>query len=592
MPNGAPIYNYPPHLYIADNKSFILKKSQLLFGLWWIYVIIQFLDHKATTIFAIYSTVLFLVLLKITALFTSPNFNFKLLFIGIAAIATTESVYCLAQFFGLFQSHNEQFTVTGSWTNPNVIAIFLALTVPVFLFLFRFKYKKIVVVAFFTVVIAILLLKCRAAIIGTVLSLIVFYSLEYNFISWATNVRNRTSVKALIAICLLIAIPISGGLYNAKKDSADGRKFIWKLSAQMFANKPLTGFGYGSFERDYNLFQANYIQNGKATIDELANAGPVIMPHNELLQNAVEGGIVGVILVISFFGSLLLSIKQRPNHNKVVVRENTVAKSSNYHLAYAGIVAFIGMSMVNSTMQIVPVMSLLIVYAAIICSNSPTLKLPLFFSFFERNKLFSIAIKTVKTAFSFYIIYLVIDIAIADSRNKKAQIISEKGNNAQAILIMNDLETYLKNDAGYWVNFGLLHYKNRDYTQAINCIKKAQKLTALPEVYVLAATSYEKLKLYPLAIKEYETAISLHPSKFLYRMFLLEIYVKTDDKQKAIGLAQEIIKMNPKIPSEKVNRYKSICRRLLVDYGILNTVKKQFQVKQVNQSSFFKKIQK
>lgn len=70
----------------------------------------------------------------------------------------------------------------------------------------------------------------------------------------------------------MIVIPLSSQLYNAKKASADGRKLIWKLSAQMIPEKPLTGYGYGFFEKEYNLHQANYIKIGKASPEELINA--------------------------------------------------------------------------------------------------------------------------------------------------------------------------------------------------------------------------------------------------------------------------------------------------------------------------------
>ena len=566
-------------LYSRKNILILFKAPILLFGLWCLYVLVHYFTNIGTIVFAIYSVTLFLLLLKATALFSTTNFKFKLFFTGIAGIATMESMYCIVQFFGLFNSQSKLFAVTGSWNNPNVTAIFLALTVPVFLYLFQGKYKKIVLTGFLSLVIALLLLKCRAALIGTALSALIYYGLEFQFINWVKNKKNGTSAKALLILGLLIIIPLSSQLYNAKKASADGRKFIWKVSAIMASEKPITGYGYGSFEKEYNLYQVNYIQNGKATTEELANAGPVIMPHNEIIQNAVEGGSLGLILILLFFGSLLFALKQknRINQKEQYLEAISQAKSSHFHLAYAGVVAFIGMSMVNSTMQIVPIMCLLVIYAAIICSTLGPLPLPVSFSFIQDNKAFSILFKTTLIAISLYLLYLLFGMATADRQNKKAKLLKEEGNYDRALQIMPDLEPYLREDPNYWKNYGSIYFGMHKYQAALNCFKKAQTLSSLPEIYAGTGVCYEKLEQYPQAIQQYETLVNLYPSKFSFRMMLLETYLKNKDTPKTITLAQEIIQLQPKIPSEKVNRYKNMCRILLKRLTPQKGNKKMFQ---------------
>lgn len=553
-------------LHSAKNNLLQFKVSILLFGLWCLYVLVHYFSNTGTLVFTIYSVTLFLLLFKATEIFSSSNFKFKLFFAGIAGIAAVEAMYCIAQFFGLFKSQSKLFAVTGSWNNPNVTAIFLALTVPVFLHLFQGKHKKIVWIGFLSMIVALLLLKCRAAFIGAVLSIIVFYGLEHQFLNWVKNKKNGTAVKALLILGLLIIIPLSSQLYNAKKASADGRKFIWKVSAIMATEKPIMGYGYGFFEKEYNLYQVKYIQNGKATIDELSNTAPVIMPHNEIVQNAVEGGSIGLLLVISFFGSLLFAVKQknRIHQNKLNLPENNDIKNSHFHLAYAGIVAFIGMSLVNSTMQIVPIMCLLVVYAAIICSRMNALKLALRQSFIRNGKVYSILFKIATITTCFYLLYLIFGMATANRQNKKAKLLKESGQYEQALKIMPDLKFYIKEDANYWTNYGNIYFELQQYPAALNCFKKAQQLSTLPEVYGGIGACYEKLQQYPQAIQQYKTMVALYPSKFLYRMMLLQTYLKNKDVSEAITLAEEIIQLQPKIPSEKVNRYKNMCRGLLM----------------------------
>lgn len=176
---------------ITNSKQPVFKTPILIFGFWCLYVLSNYLTHRATIIFTIYSFVLYFLLLRATALFSIPNFKFKLFFIGIVGIATIESLYCILQFLRLLKSENKFYAVTGSWNNPNVTAIFLALTVPVFLYLFTTRYKKIIVTGFLSLLVALLLLKCRTAFIGIILSVIVFYSLKYQLIDWIKNKKKQ-----------------------------------------------------------------------------------------------------------------------------------------------------------------------------------------------------------------------------------------------------------------------------------------------------------------------------------------------------------------------------------------------------------------
>ncbi|OXA99258.1 hypothetical protein B0A81_21430 [Flavobacterium plurextorum] len=139
--------------------------------------------------------------------------------------------------------------MTGTWINPNVTAQFLAMCVPIFLYSFKENRKKTYQAGFFLLVIALILLKCRAAFIGSMIAVIVYFTLEYSFINWVRNQRNKTVVKILVIIGLLFTLSIANQLYNSKKASSQGRAFIWKLSAMMVSEKPF--FGYRSCFRYY-----------------------------------------------------------------------------------------------------------------------------------------------------------------------------------------------------------------------------------------------------------------------------------------------------------------------------------------------------
>jgi O-antigen polymerase len=480
-------------------------------------------------------------------------------------IATIQSLYCLGQYLGVFHSQNEQFRVSGSWTNPNVTAEFLAMAMPVFLFLLQSKFKKIVHLSLIILVTAIGLLKCRSAYIGAVLSVLVFYALQYDFANWFKNPKNKSSRNALLIIALLFIIPTATQLYESKKASADGRQFIWKLSALMTIQKPLTGYGYGSFSKEYNLFQAKYIEEGKATLEEQHNAGPTITAHNELLQNAVEGGIVGLALVLFFWGSLFFSNREKSKEelvlNSISQPKDIADKNNLFYLAYSGIICFMAMSLFNFTYQAAPVATLFTIYSAIICSFSQPLKLPNFFLFLNR-KWISILASAIIIISSSYFLYVLINIAFADSLNQKALLLKKEFKVNEALASMPKLAPWLKEESNYWENYALILFDKKEYQSSLNCLSKAKETSSSTDLYLGSGICYEKLKQYPQAIEQYKQLVLLHPSKFLYRYSLLNAYMQTKDTANVLIVAQSIIDLKPKIPSEEVVRYKEMAKKI------------------------------
>ncbi|TDD98554.1 O-antigen ligase family protein [Flavobacterium cellulosilyticum] len=561
-------------LYLTKKSVVTIKAPLFSFGIWCLYILWHYFTNTGTLVFTIYSVALYFLILKATTLFSTPTFNFKLFFGSIGGIAFLESIYCITQYFGWFKSQNELFDVTGSCINPNTTAMFLALTIPVFLFLFQGKYKKLFFIGFITILIALFLLKCRAAYIGATICLIVFYGLEHNFISWLKNKKNKVAAKALFILCLLIVIPVSIHLYNSKKASSDGRKFIWKLSTEMLSQKPITGYGYGFYSKEYNLFQANYIQKGKATIGEMENAGYVITAHNELIQNAVEGGIIGLVLMLLFFGFLLCSHYDSKIDvgnewdNSLCTDTSIQSKKTCYNLSYAGVITFLAMSMFNFSIQNVPVMCMLIVYAAIVCSTIKPLRIPAKLIFLETNKILSILSKFFTIAISVCLIYTLFGIAKADSLNKKASLLKKERQYEQALGIMTALEPHLNKNSDYWENYGNLYYLTHNYTEAIRCLNKGKELDTSPVLYLGLGNCYEKLNQYPAAIVQYEQLVNLKPSKFAFRFRLMNAYLQNKDTVNALKIAQGILALKPKIASDKVLYYKEKAKKTIAFLSI------------------------
>ncbi|MBD0724723.1 hypothetical protein B6A10_05985 [Flavobacterium sp. L1I52] len=563
---SALLFTITPIQYdLAHNKPFRFTKPFLAFALWTLYITTQSVFSFADPHYYFYFLVLGLFFYKTDWIFKDTNFNYSLLLKGIAILSFLESGYCLGQCFGLIPSKDALFTVTGTWTNPNVTAIFLALTTPAFLYLFETSVKKIAQLGFVLLLIALVLLECRAAYIGTSIIIVAYYSLKYNFLNWAKNPKNKLTLRTVLVLGVIFLFTVGSKLYYTKKDSADGRSFIWKVATQLALEKPVTGYGYGNFALAYNRYQSQYIQDGKATPAEMQNVARINMPHNEIVQQLVEGGLIGLALMLFFFTSLLIPFKKQIQSKGISVLD--LSKNNLYYLSYAAVLGFIAMSMVNTTLVVSPVMALLLLYAAFLNNSQEPLQWGKKILQFTPTKKQQIGIASLLFISGSCLIYFFANMAIADRKNKIAFDLNKQGQYIQALNILKPLEPVLQYDNNYWDNLGLTYLKTKNYTHALDCFKKASAISTELNYHLGAAACYRNLNQNQEAIIEYQKLVLLKPSKFKFRFDLMKLYIKQKDTTNILQTAQGIIDLKPKIPSAKVEYYKKIARKVVFHFS-------------------------
>ncbi|NRS87711.1 O-antigen ligase [Flavobacterium sp. 7E] len=543
-----------------QNKNFEITKPFLYFFIWCLYILFHYQFLGGSSGIVIYYTIHFLFICSASELFRIKYLSYKILINGVIGFATLESLYCISQYFGWLNSLNSFFKVTGSWNNPNVTGIFLALTTPFFYYSFSKKLKKFYFICFITLLIALYLLKCRTAFIGILVTAIVYFVLEYDLINWNKIKKNRFVIILILIVSVVVLIPTFNLLYNSKKSSADGRKLIWKISTKMVIEKPLFGYGYGSFEKEYNLAQILFIEKGNITEDEMQNAGYVILPHNEILQNAVEGGLFGLILIFLFIRSLIISIKERKKEI-IEIEQNPENKYQRFNFAYAGVIAFTIMSMFNFATQGIPVMTMLSLYAAIIISQSSTIPLPKGIS--NKFQICTFSFQISKIILCLFLLFSLVLTAKIDRQNKKADLLKNDRKYNEALQILCKIQTDVKQNPDYWKNLASINFKLNNYAAAISSIKKAKVSSTNPELFLGAGICYEKMGQYPSAINEFRNLVNSKPSKFKYRFLLMQAYLQNNDSLNAIKTAQGILDLQPKIPSRKVQYYKKMANKVI-----------------------------
>lgn len=191
-----------------------------------------------------------------------------------------EAVWGLAQVYGFTASNHSLYALTGSFYNPGPYSGFLAMTLPVCLYewLKRRKEKKTAIyyIALSVLVLLICVLPAgmsrSAWMAGAVSSAYIAYMHYRKEIhAYIRCHRRRTKVGAILLV--LLAGGMLAGVYLMKKDSADGRLLMWKVSVRAIAGQPWRGYGWDGVPGAYGQAQEDYFSAGNYTETEERVAG-------------------------------------------------------------------------------------------------------------------------------------------------------------------------------------------------------------------------------------------------------------------------------------------------------------------------------
>ena len=249
-----------------------------------------------------------------------------------------EAVFGLQQIYGFKFSPHNLFTLTGSFFNPGPYAGYLAVIFPLALYELMVKNEELKIkrtgrcVWSFLITSSLTLISLFLSLSSVIaISLVLPASMSRS--SWlavfAGSIvviigKYRSSLSTLISslltkkwlkvilfvVSLFLLIAIFSGMYYLKKNSADGRLLIWKISLTAAVKNPF-GVGLGQLPGVYGETQAAYFSSGNASETEKYIAGNPEYGFNEFLQIAIESGIITLLIfigiIICVFQSLIMS---------------------------------------------------------------------------------------------------------------------------------------------------------------------------------------------------------------------------------------------------------------------------------------------
>lgn len=215
-----------------------------------------------------------------------------------------EALHGLGQIAGLYPSNHSLFVLTGTFYNPGPYSGYLAAVLPIALhrmLVSNGKKDRLSVAQYYFSMCVLLLICCvlpagmsRAAWFASLIScgyvvLRVYRVKVKSFVS-----KHRYAVSGVLIVGALLA----SSAYFMKRDSADGRLLIWKITSQAIASSPCGEENGRTFSAIYGDAQERYFTNCEYSESEAWVAGTPDFAFNEYLQIAVEYGVwVSVLLV-------------------------------------------------------------------------------------------------------------------------------------------------------------------------------------------------------------------------------------------------------------------------------------------------------
>lgn len=486
------------------------------------------------------------------------NKNCVFFIVVIELIVILQSLIGLFQVYGLMDSLNPRYIITGTTINPAYYSFFLAASYPIILSFFFYldinhypvvKFKILTCLAIVMILSVLIITENRTSWVSSILSsVLIILSIK----KYRTVIKDIFISKAAKYIFLLASIScfIIGTIfvYNYKYESSYGRLLIWKISKNMIFENPIFGIGYGKFEVLYNEYQQKFFLNGDFLLHDVQVADYIQMAYNEYLQLLIETGLVGLLLFILTMAYFLFNFLKYIN-----ITTKNKDRDFSYFItigAFFSIISILIMSMFSYPFHYLPIKILFVINISIVsCITSCIIIKNKRKNIFTKYLyLFSICLLIVHNLFSLK--YKIMWKLAINSYEKEQY--------HKACSIYQTIYPYMKTNGLFLLYYGTTLYICNDYDKSIVILEYAKEYISDPILYLKLGDAYKMKKQYERAEKNYLYAVNIVPNR-LYPHFLLAL-LYSDEKcfnlVKFNKVSNYIISFEPKIASKAIDEMK------------------------------------
>ena len=471
-----------------------------------------------------------------------PLAGFILLLLTLGGLS--EALLGMAQLHGWALSNHSLFNITGTFYNPGPYSGYLALLLPICLSFTR-HHKPFPKYYGWLCVMAILLV--LPAGMSRTAWLAALIGCGYLVYQW-----NRTKVQLfaqkhpkylrvlLVAGCLFGMGCLYMG-YHLKKDSADGRFLLWKVTTEVITRHPLSGTGLGGFPAAYAQAQADYLQ--QATPREALVAGCPEYAFNEFLQIGAEQGVLSLSLFLLWLGSIGY-YAQKQKRTGII----------------ACLIAFMLFACASYPLQLPEFWLLFISLGAI--SATPEIQI----SPAPRLKTITIGLLVTSMLIGGYALFCQKDYYPAYRGWSRLQTLYQ----SQAYSSIADdylrLASRLSHKPEVLFEAAQCQSKTGNPQEAVRLLKRATRLSADPMIHYMLAKNEQALCRYQEAEKTLLYALRILPERIYPYYLLVRLYAEPDYQypEKLKAAADSVLTKEPKVNSSAIREMRENVRKLLL----------------------------
>lgn len=495
---------------VRQRKCIKVNIIQTYIVIWLLYVGLHgTITENVETYLQIWLASTLLIPVIITSVIRSEQMNVRHVVNGILLIAIVHVTFELLQIVGMMSSVNPYFRVTGADENPNVTAIALTLSLP-------FVYERVSnkvhrnarLLLFVVMIFLIFYLRCRTAMIGCIVMFLI--------IGKHTNAYNRTKSILheskcrilIVSLSILLSTILLAAGYMWKKDSADGRMFIWQRASEMIVSNPL-GYGYGLYEKNYNRYQSDYFARHETERQQSKLRTACGSAYNDVLEHTVQGGIVGGVMYVCF---ILLLLVEALRLKKILL---------------AGAISAVAvMALFNS----------------IYCSASPWL-ITMTVAILIASDATPVRKKWLSHGVCLIFSMLIVGILYNRVSFVRSQILLNLlvKNNVYDIYALEKLQPYIGSSEAYWRSLADSYERQGNYKNAMTCYSNAMKYTSSPLVLYKTALCHEHCGDVSAATKLLRIGTMMLPANLSLKYHIMKMYHRNGNDTAARNVATEIL---------------------------------------------------
>jgi len=547
---------------LLKNKSTIFTRIDFIILLFYICGIsVSFYSSGYVNTKIVILTLLVALYVYFRFILTSCKKNRHIFLVTLLIIGVIESIIGLLQLYGLSSSYHNSFKVTGTFFNPGPYAGYLAMIFPIafyymlkdytlikkkinikfLLYYIRFALSIIVLLGILLIIPATMSRASWIAVTGGCLIVFILKWMPQQDIKRCI-LKNRKKVIIFLSISIFVLGIFFWNLYHLKKDSADGRFLMWKISAETIKQNPW-GVGLGNFSGSYGLSQANYFEKEISSNQEELVAGVPQYAFNEYLQICIELGVISFLLFLIILSCAIYKGIRNKRYPEI-----------------GALVSLLLFAFMSYPFNLLP---FLIVFVFLLASCiSP-----------KNNRIKKGSNRYLKIYNNIIIICLSVIVGLclynryptydAYKKWKYSKMIYDMKMYSNVLEEYEELYPYLKDQSDFLFEYGHSLSQTGKFEKSNTIMLQAIKLNCDHMFYNIFGKDYQNLGKYELAEQYLKKSSYLAPNRIYPYYLLAKLYLEWNRYDKAKEMAEIVMSKSPKVHSVAIDEMREEMKNIL-----------------------------